>query len=116
MPAQAPRATDAQELSLANWHQLTPAQKTELNPHDCPPDDGGFVHIRADNGHCQPPKTMPTTEPEQQMDELEAPSGYQGALGQPFAYSQDLEVTVNGLICKQAAGAIRPAARSAALF
>ena len=48
----APTINNKEGYLPANWHQLTLAEKTALNPLDCPPDEEGFVHLRADNGEC----------------------------------------------------------------
>ena len=92
---------DTEEQLPTNWHQLTDAEKTALNPLNCPPDENGFVHVRADNGKCLRPEEA-GMEDEVQPEAPPKPGRDQAVLGQSFAYSQDLDVIVNSLVCRQA--------------
>ena len=92
----------------ANWHQLSAAQKTTLNPFGCPPDTDGYVHIRFDTGECLQPKDAEadTVPPETSEDEENDPPEENGektksaGFRRPFAYSPDLDVTVHSLTCR----------------
>ena len=100
-PPETAPATDGGGQLPANWHQLTAAEKTALNPLDCPPDANGFIHLRDDNGKCLEPEEE-NIEDEDQPETPPKPGIDQAVLGRPFAYSQDLNVIVNSLVCRQA--------------
>ena len=99
-PETALPVTDEEELP-ANWHQLTAAEKTALNPLNCSPDKNGFIHLRNDNGECLEPEQA-DMEDEDQSEMPSEPIIGNAVLGRPFAYSQDLDVVVNSLVCRTA--------------
>lgn len=97
------------ENSPENWHLLTDRQKISLNPHNCPADENGLVHIRNDNGHCLTPKAvtaisdkppeLPAVDDEKPTDLIVTNDNFI-SFGQPFTYNQSLEVTIKSLSCQ----------------
>ena len=100
-PLETALAVDAEEQLPADWHQLTAAEKTTLNPFDCPPDENDFVHVRADNGGCLESGQADTAS-EDQPETSPAPDFNQAFLNRRFTYSKNLDVIVSSWACGHA--------------
>lgn len=79
----------------ADWDQLSPAEKTELNPYDCPADENNAVLIDYQTGECLEAREQGEPEPDPEPTE----AGLHQALTGTFFDSWQLEVTAASFAC-----------------
>ena len=84
----------------AGWRELSNAEKTALNPFNCPVDANGVVYLSAETGEC--------LELEEEEEEEEGDDGRQinipddalvVSLGEAFRYGDSSEISVGGISC-----------------
>ena len=97
-PAAEPQepADETPEGLPVGWSSLSSAEKTALNPFDCPVGEDGVIRMSAETGECL-------------GSEGDDENGGQPAVvpddasvfqfGEPFVYDADSEITVNGISC-----------------
>ena len=79
----------------ADWDQLTPAEKTELNPFNCPAHENEIIYLSAETGEC-----LDAPIEEKVIDEVVLPADLIDVeFGKAFVYDSDSEVAVTGLDC-----------------
>ena len=82
-------------LLPADWDQLTPAEKTELNPFNCPTHENEIIYLSAETGECL---DAPIKE-EVIYEVVLPPNLIDVEFGKAFVYDSDSEVAVTGLDC-----------------
>ncbi|MYB40045.1 hypothetical protein F4X86_01970 [Candidatus Saccharibacteria bacterium] len=86
-----------------NWRELSSAEKTALNPFDCPEDENGIVHLSAETGECLDVATADEDDDQddsQDSSRIDVPEdAVRVDFGEAFPYSNDLELAVTGLSC-----------------
>ncbi len=76
-----------------NWSQLSPTEKTALNPFECPADENGIIYLSAETGECLAGSSA------EMEDEDDMTPTTLVRLGEAFQYDDNSEVTVTGLSC-----------------
>lgn len=79
----------------ADWDQLTPAEKTGLNPFNCPTHENDIIYLSAETGEC----LDAPIEEEVIYEVVLPPDLIDVQFGEAFVYDPDSEVTVTGLDC-----------------
>ena len=82
-----------------NWHSLSSAEKTALNPFDCPVDDEGIIRLSAETGECLEVQEDEGGD-EDEGESVDIPDdALVVSLGEAFRYDDSSEISVTGLSC-----------------
>ena len=98
MVAESPENQDELPEGLPeNWHLLSNAEKTALNPFACPVDEDNIVRLSAETGECLEVEEAAGDDDAEPIDIPDSIADVR--LGEAFRYDDDSELSITGLSC-----------------